>query len=153
MLEEKDYSKQELADAVANPTFNGVIISETAQPKETTYANFVPVFGPTNLQGGNTNILFVTGGNALTYPAADGNINGFRAYFLLHDAAAGARSFSLNLGDKETGIAEIENGKLNIENGIYDLQGRRMESSIFNSQSSIMKKGVYIVNGKKTIIK
>ena len=57
---------------------------------------------------------------------------------------------------ESTGIKEIENGKLNIENAdgvVFDLQGRRMESSMFNLQSSILKKGMYIVNGKKYIFK
>ena len=42
-------------------------------------------------------------------------------------------------------VAQIENGKLNIE--VYDLQGRRIlnsKSSIFNSQSSIQRKGLTI---------
>ncbi|MBR2236484.1 MAG: hypothetical protein IJ887_01170 [Prevotella sp.] len=55
-----------------------------------------------------------------------------------------------------SGIEEIEDGKLKIENSdgaVYDLQGRRMESSIFNSQSSIKKKGVYIQNGTKIVNK
>lgn len=69
-------------------------------------------------------------------------------------------------GDVTTGIHEIENGKWKIENSddaAYDLQGRRMESSIFrsasllgsskNSQSSIQKKGIYIVNGRKVVVK
>ena len=51
-----------------------------------------------------------------------------------------------------SGIGEIENGKLKIENGVYDLSGRRMESSIFNVQSSMLKKGVYIVNGRKDVV-
>ena len=43
-----------------------------------------------------------------------------------------------------------------MENGsgvsvIYDLSGRRVQSSILNPQSQ--KKGLYIVNGKKTIVK
>ena len=44
--------------------------------------------------------------------------------------------------DEATGISQIENGKLNIE--AYDLQGRAMT----NGQ---LKKGLYIVNGKKII--
>lgn len=36
---------------------------------------------------------------------------------------------------------------------VYDLQGRRLESSVFHSTSSIQKKGIYIINGKKTIVK
>jgi len=35
---------------------------------------------------------------------------------------------------------------------VYDLQGRRMESSIFNLQSSMLKKGIYIVDGKKVVV-
>jgi len=132
--------------------FNGVIISETAQTTVTDYANFVPVFSPTNLEGGNTNILFVTGGNTLTYPSADGNINGFRAYFYLHDAPT-ARAFAMSFDDA-AGIETIDYSPLNIDHSVYDLQGRRMangQSSTVDGQS--LKKGVYIVNGKKTVIK
>ena len=35
---------------------------------------------------------------------------------------------------------------------VYDLQGRRVNSSLFTLHSSL-KKGVYIVNGKKTVVK
>ena len=50
-----------------------------------------------------------------------------------------------------TGISEIENGKQKIENGVYDLQGRRLQSSISNSPSSQLKKGLYIKNGRKIL--
>ena len=53
-------------------------------------------------------------------------------------------------GDPDpTGISEMEDGKLKIENGVYDLQGRRMESSIFNHQSSRLKKGLFIMSVKQ----
>ena len=47
------------------------------------------------------------------------------------------------------GIVPIENGKLKADNpndAVYDLQGRRVASS--NSQ---LKKGIYIVSGKKVV--
>ena len=50
-----------------------------------------------------------------------------------------------------TGISEIGNGKQKIENGVYDLQGRRLQSSISNSPSSQLKKGIYIKNGRKIL--
>ena len=50
-----------------------------------------------------------------------------------------------------TGISEIGNGKQKIENGVYDLQGRRLQSSISNSPSSQLKKGLYIKNGRKIL--
>ena len=79
-------------------------------------------------------------------------LNG-RAVLLLDEEVAEARSV-FALGGETTGIAEIEKGKLKIENSVYDQQGRRVgQSSIFNSQSSILKKGLYIVNGKKVMVK
>ena len=44
-----------------------------------------------------------------------------------------------------TGISEIENGRLEIEDSIYDLQGRKV--------SGKQKKGMYIENGRKVVIK
>ena len=48
----------------------------------------------------------------------------------------------------ETGIKEIEYGKLTIENedgAIYDLNGRRVENGE-------LKRGIYIIDGRKTVI-
>ena len=39
------------------------------------------------------------------------------------------------------------------ETRLYDLQGRRMKSSVFNTQSQILKKGIYIRDGKKVVKK
>jgi len=131
---------------VANPTFDDVIISKTAVTTETTYADFVPVFSPTNLTGGDKSVLFVTGGNTLTYPAADGNLNGFRAYFQLKgDAVSLARAFHMSFGDA-SGITTLLSDEPTTASGIYTLDGRRIEGQP-------TQKGVYIVNGKKTIIK
>ncbi|MBR4920001.1 MAG: hypothetical protein IKZ62_01625, partial [Prevotella sp.] len=58
-----------------------------------------------------------------------------------------ALSNFLGFDDETTGIKSIENGKLIIDN-YYDLSGRR----IANGQKPTAK-GVYIVNGKKVIIK
>jgi PKD repeat protein len=56
------------------------------------------------------------------------------------------------IGGEATGISEIENGTFNNDNSAYDLQGRKViiQSSMFNGQS---KKGFYIVNGKKKLVK
>jgi hypothetical protein len=35
----------------------------------------------------------------------------------------------------------------------YDLQGRRVEASMFNVQSSMLRKGIYIRNGRKYIVR
>jgi hypothetical protein len=50
--------------------------------------------------------------------------------------------------DTSTGIREVESGKWQ-SSAVYDISGRR----VANTKSSGLPKGVYIVNGKKVIIK
>ena len=71
-------------------------------------------------------------------------MKGFRAYFVLTGANA-AREFVLDLGDETTGIADVRGQKEDARGDYYDLQGRRVNGAA--------QKGVYIVNGKKTVIK
>ena len=136
-----------VTSTVANPTFEGVTISNSTTTTETASADFVPVMNPTSLTGGDKTVLFVTGGNKLTYPTADGNINGLRAYFHLKgDAVAEARAFRMSFDDNATGIVTVLTDEPTTATGIYTLDGRRL-------QGQSAGKGVYIVNGKKTIIK
>lgn len=136
-----------VASAVKNPVFESVTIAGSTTTTETTCADFVPVMNPTALTGGDHSVLFVTGGNKLTYPTADGSINAFRAYFQLKgDAPAKARTFSLNLGDGTTAIATVLGDEPTAASGTYTMDGRRIEGQP-------TQKGVYIVNGKKTVVK
>ena len=57
--------------------------------------------------------------------------------------AAGARELQIVFEDETTGINSIENSQSSIEN-CFDLQGRKVTRPT---------KGLYIVNGKKVIIK
>ena len=133
--------------AVQNPTFEGVNTVSSTTTIQTTCADFVPVMNPTSLTGGDKSVLFVSGGNSLTYPSGNGNINGFRAYFQLKgDAVTQARAFSMNYGDNVTGITTIVSDEPTMTNAIYTLDGRRIEGNP-------TEKGVYIVKGKKVIIK
>ena len=50
-----------------------------------------------------------------------------------------------------TGLRSIDNGEWIMDNSVYDLQGRKLANSkLSNGQ---MQKGVYVVNGKKVIVK
>ena len=68
---------------------------------------------------------------------------------------AGVKGVLLNWGDAD-GIEAIDNGQLTMDNGqssmvngqCFDLSGRRISST-----SSVLPKGIYIVNGKKKVIK
>ncbi len=87
---------------------------------------------------------FVGAGNKLMTPNSTGALNALRAYFQIADANA-APVLSIDGEDDEaTGIRSIENGQLTIDNEYYDLSGRRVVKPT---------KGVYIINGKKVILK
>ena len=73
--------------------------------------------------------------------------NAYKAYLpasAVPAAANGAASFSFRFGEGTTGVEEVkaENGEAKT---IYDLTGRRVEA--------ITAPGIYIVNGKKTLVK
>ena len=84
--------------------------------------------------------------------ATKGSIPARRGYLLL-TANAGGNSRLTIVEGTASGISDIEHSILNIEHSVYDLQGRRMESPMSNAQRSSLKKGLYIINGKKTVVK
>ena len=52
-----------------------------------------------------------------------------------------------------TGIDELETVEQKANLGVYDLQGRQIDGSRFKVQGSRMAAGIYIVNGKKMVVK
>lgn len=99
--------------------------------------------------------FFVTNSNKLTRVSRDGMkmvLKGYRAYF--HDgSAAGAKSFTVSIGGEETtGIADFAAEAEN--NDVFDLQGRKVASGMSWSEAKrLLRQGVYIVNGKRMIVK
>ena len=57
---------------------------------------------------------------------------------------AGARMADIFGFDEATGISTIDHSSLTIDNSVYNLNGQRVDSP---------KKGLYIVNGKKVLVK
>lgn len=64
---------------------------------------------------------------------------------LMADADKQEHRFAAVSSDLITGIDQIENEKLEIDNSTYDLQGRKV--------SPQLRKGVYIINGTKKVVK
>lgn len=76
-------------------------------------------------------------------PSSGGDLPAGKAY--LNIAVSGARELTMSFEDDDvTGIQSIENGKSAIDNSVYDLSGRRVAQPT---------NGLYIVNGKKVVIK
>ena len=135
----------------AGNEFAGVTQDWTAHSVNGGDATFVPALEPVSMTGGDKTTLFVANGGAtLTYPVSDGSMKGFRAYFSVPGGASLASAFVLDFGDGETtGVRSIDNGQLIMDNRAdawYMLDGRRLSKEP-------TKSGVYVVNGKKTVIK
>ena len=133
-----------VSNAVESPiTFNAVTVKEGTQPVTTSLADFIPVFDVTTLDNGNENILFLGANNTLFYPStSSGAMKGFRAYFEVKGEAQGAKAMVM-MDNSLTGVKTILNENLQNEQ-VYDLQGRMVTRPA---------KGLYIMNGKKVIIK
>ena len=71
----------------------------------------------------------------------EASIKGFRAYFELPDGANGAR---LSFYDDATGITTVIGADELNDDKAYNLGGQRVQNP---------KKGLYIINGKKVVIK
>jgi hypothetical protein len=126
----------------------GIEVSKDPVPVTSTYIDFIPTLGKTTIgsEGDDAKtILFVAAGNLLKNPAAmPAYMKGFRAYFLLKDAST-ARSFVLNIDGESTGITTTDfTDSTDKAGAVYDLQGRKVNAA---------QKGVYIQNGKKTVVK
>lgn len=107
-----------------------------------TETRFVGTYSGTTLSHTDTKqyYCFTTDGTFIHVKTDDVHVKPFRAYIAL-DAALG-RSLDIDFGDGTTGIKNL---KVGVEDNVYyDLQGRRV---------LYPKKGIYILNGKKVIIK
>ena len=152
------------ADNLVNPVFNGVnIINTEPTPVEFEFegnsakCQFVGNYNPKEITEATNrnNIVVLVGGNKLGYTTSDRTIeNGkalgaFRAYFYIpeKDGTTGASSFVLNFGDEETTTGIVDNKRETITNNHwYSLDGRKLDGKP-------TQKGLYIVNGKKVVIK
>ena len=124
--------------------FPAVEIIATDMPKsEGTIFDFVGTY--TNQSKGSSEIqmgdYIVSGG--IFKKASGGNaIKAFRAYLRQRDVS-NAKTVSMLFENETTGIAELKDNVV-MPTVYYDLQGRRVAAP---------SKGIYIVNGKKVIIK
>ena len=80
-------------------------------------------------------------------------VSPFRAYLKVEGETA-AKSYAIEMEDLPvaTGVVTIDNGQLTIDNSgnVYDLQGRLVSHGYHVPPT---KKGIYIINGKKTVVK
>ena len=151
------------AHNIVSPVFSGVTIdadadgnydTETASPAVTTdeRVRFLGTYKSTTFDAEDKSILLMGGNNTLYYPQSGAGIGAQRAYFKIGgDGALLARrltAFNIDFGDDEaTGIISTTNYTNDTNSDAwFTLDGRKLDGKP-------TQRGIYINNGKKTIIK
>ena len=148
-----DKAVPKMIAGIIDPEFHGVTIRNITGDVATDYADFVGCYSPVHIDGEDKSILYLGAENKLYYPNAAMTINAFRSYFRLKGITAGdVTNARLFFGDDTTGIVGLDNlTNSRLNNSVYDLQGRKV--SPLTSHPSPLKKGVYIYNGRKIVLK
>ena len=146
---------------IENPVFEGVTIEATKHDYDTNKESvttdervrFVGTYKSTAFDAEDQSILLMGAANTLYYPTNGARIGAQRAYFKIGgEGALLARrltSFSIDFGDgEETGIISVHDSGFTVNGSDvwYTLDGRRLDGKP-------TQRGIYINNGKKTIIK
>ena len=92
----------------------------------------------------NTTSRFVATGNELVTPNENSTLKSLRCYFTVPVAAARSLSFDVDEEGNTTGVADINRETITNNGDFFNLAGQRVAQPT---------KGLYIVNGKKVVIK
>ena len=130
-----------------------------AVPEGSSY-KFQGIYSPTTLDamvevtGSRDNILFLGANDQLLKPSAtSGAMKGFRAYFILPSNSTPASAMALNTEDggiiTSIPLSEVDGLYTNMDNNrIYTISGQYI-----GAKTEGLAKGIYIVNGRKFIVK
>lgn len=143
---------------IVSPVFDDVIIelAGDSSSDETDDSHFQVVGNFTTMivdpAKDNHYSYYLGAGNKLRYSDNPVTLHTFRLFFVLHADAninPGTVEFNLNFDDSETdGIVEIDGTTLNANahEGIFNLQGVKLSEQP-------QQKGVFIMNGRKVVVK
>ena len=133
-----------VSEGFTSKAIAGATIAATSPNAGTTQADFTfqGVFNPTQLTANEDRI--VSGGNSgnSIVKTSGGTLKGFRAYFHPESTTARATSFVIDDGTA-TGIITAE-GEVLEDGPVYNLNGQRVGQAA---------RGIYIMNGKKVVMK
>jgi hypothetical protein len=129
---------------VMNPIFTNVTIKNiTPETITTTYCAMTGVFNATPLPAGDRNTLFMSN-NHFYYPTSSTSMPATKCFFTLLGDAQQANVVSFMLDDEFDGITEVIREAQASNGTYYTLQGVKTAKP---------QKGIYIVNGKKVVVK
>ncbi len=102
------------------------------------------VFGKYAMKTNGTELFLNAAGKFVAPAAATNTMKGFRAYFMVPSGASAA-AININIDGETTGINNIETNAT-VNSKVYNLNGQYVGNSLNG-----LKKGIYVVNGKKVI--
>ena len=146
--------------SVSNPVFTGVTIDADAPTEVTSTADggkvkFVGQYNPFDIDNSNINsILFVGSGSQIGYSENPRILRSFRAHFWVQpngDGSPAAQLIDVDWGEGSTGIREIEANGANGANRPYKTAWYTLDGRQLSGKPTA--KGLYIHNGRKTVIK
>ena len=142
-------------DPIVEPAFADVVVktltaADTVVSIPAAAVEFIGYCSSKLITPANPEIYYMTSGNTLKHTGVNRTLRACRAYFRFTDEASvtGARQFVLNFdGDETTGIAEMGHEREDVSNAgdWYTVNGVKIEKPV--------RKGLYIRNGKKEIVK
>ncbi len=133
------------ANSIANPVFNGMEMKMANGGNGVaigSIGSFTANLRPVTLKTDGTELYLSTSGRLSKPSASTRNFSGTRAYFIVNDADL-AKQISIVMDGETDAISFVETEEPSFT--IINLNGQRMEGNL--------PKGIYIVNGKKIIIK
>ena len=144
-------------DNIVNPVFDSYGLGATARiitategqtvEKADGNVKFIGYYNPVNITAADDDIYYLTADNTLKYTGKDRTLKAFRAYFQFAESE-GARTFILDFGEGGTATTI---GNLPAE--MFGQGDWYTPSGIKVGDSLPAKKGIYINNGKKVVIK
>lgn len=102
------------------------------------------VFGKYAMKTNGTELFLNAAGKFVAPAAATNTMKGFRAYFYVPSKVSAA-ALNINIDGETTGINNIET-EATVNGKVYNLNGQYVGNSLNG-----LKKGIYVVNGKKVI--
>lgn len=138
---------------IENPTSTGVLVKDVDEEVRTlSFADyqvqFIGYYDAFNITPEDEDIFYMTAGSELKHTGQNRTLKSCRAYFQFSEEALKARQFVLNFGDgnEATGIVSATNFSKDTNAGWYTVDGMKL-----GKQPT--RKGVYIHNGRKAVIK
>ena len=117
-------------------------VDNTVKSDASSTVTFVGRFSPVVLTAAANANAYVVSSNTLYQVTSDVNVKAYRGYFTI-DTTGGVKNFVLDFGNGETTNIEALESETR-DKVIYNLAGQRVQKA---------QKGVFIVNGKKVVIK